>query len=426
MSRSNKLFFAGILVLILGIVLPFAVGLFIVSSDDAVITTPCAVEISIVKSGRYYLRGGDVVRDGRRLVYRGTTMPEGTSLSITEKLSRDNIPMVVSPVFLRKKIQGHMNIGYFDLNRPGKYIVSSSGSGEKRAFFFRRERSSDDGAVLEIVLAVCATCVVAALVIFILAIIDFMGEREIKKLLKAGGLMAKCASCGSGIPEKNINVFKSVAKCDKCGKAFGYTTLLDIVSDSVEGGAPKAPKGSIKKPKSFTMEHTGEGLLITRKWVPDNAARIFCWILGAFLIWGGITCLRLAWEDKLVGVDALWVVVNSVFFFCVACLCFINGFNNIRICATSDGMLRIAHYPLPWPRKKNISRGDLRQLCSKEIIRRYRKGDSRSYTVQAITHEGKSIDLVKYLLTREEALFIEQEIEKQLGITDKPVLGEVN
>lgn len=56
---------------------------------------------------------------------------------------------------------------------------------------------------------------------------------------------------------------------------------------------------------------------------------------------------------------------------------------------------------------------------------RSRSGGSATYEIHAITHSGRTIKPVSGLESSEQALFIEQEIEKHLNIKDTPVKGEL-
>jgi len=68
--------------------------------------------------------------------------------------------------------------------------------------------------------------------------------------------------------------------------------------------------------------------------------------------------------------------------------------------------------------------GELRQLYTKEIISQSKSGSSASYEIHAISTRGRNIKLLRGLDTSEQALYIEQEIEKYLHIEDRPVKGE--
>ena len=54
-----------------------------------------------------------------------------------------------------------------------------------------------------------------------------------------------------------------------------------------------------------------------------------------------------------------------------------------------------------------------------------RNGASYSYALSAILAGGKRVKLVSGLDQPEDALFLEQKIEGYLGITDRPVAGEM-
>ena len=92
--------------------------------------------------------------------------------------------------------------------------------------------------------------------------------------------------------------------------------------------------------------------------------------------------------------------------------------------------ISIRHGPLPWFGNKNIEAWDLKQLYAKEKISRShgRHGSSTrtSYAVRAVTKSGRNIKLVGGLTTQEQAIFIEQKIEKYLGIKDASVPGEIH
>ena len=98
-------------------------------------------------------------------------------------------------------------------------------------------------------------------------------------------------------------------------------------------------------------------------------------------------------------------------------------FNRTHI-LVSHRKLAVQHTPVPWFGNKEISASELQQVYAKEKISHSRNGTTVTYEVHAITHRGRNTKLVGGLESSEQALFIEQEIEKYLSIIDAPVKGE--
>jgi hypothetical protein len=87
--------------------------------------------------------------------------------------------------------------------------------------------------------------------------------------------------------------------------------------------------------------------------------------------------------------------------------------------------LYVRHRPLPWWGKADIDAADLKQLYVKEVVSRNRRSGETTFELRAITHAGRNIKIVGGLETQEQGLFLEQKIEKFLGIENARVPGEV-
>jgi hypothetical protein len=97
--------------------------------------------------------------------------------------------------------------------------------------------------------------------------------------------------------------------------------------------------------------------------------------------------------------------------------------NRTRI-SVDQGKVSVRHGPLPWLGNKDIEGSMLKQLYSKEKISRGRNSSSTSYEVHAIMSNGRNVKLVSGLESSEQALYIEQEIERYFRIEDAPVRGQ--
>lgn len=101
------------------------------------------------------------------------------------------------------------------------------------------------------------------------------------------------------------------------------------------------------------------------------------------------------------------------------------GYINKTFIDVDFNSITIRHEPLPFWGNKKVSSKTIKQLyCKRDEFLGSRNG-YRVFAVHAITSERRNIKLLSGLDNSEQALFIEQEIEKFLNIEDKPVKGEI-
>jgi hypothetical protein len=77
------------------------------------------------------------------------------------------------------------------------------------------------------------------------------------------------------------------------------------------------------------------------------------------------------------------------------------------------------------PGNKQFKADLLQQLYTKRHVSHSKNGTSINYELRVTTTDGRDEKLMGGFNKQEQALFIEQEIEKFLGIEDRPIRGEV-
>jgi len=225
-----------------------------------------------------------------------------------------------------------------------------------------------------------------------------------------------CPHCSRTIPAENINIQTCIAKCGSCNAVFGF-------SDKVQGAtAFNSSKRAVEMPKGYVMENGAEGLVITHKWFSSK----YVFMLFFCIFWDGFLVNWYAIAFRHTGSLAMKVfpllhVGVGVFLTYTT----IAGFLNRTRITMNMGELRIKHFPLPWPGNRTIARLEIDQLFCEEKMSSSRNSTSYSYNLSAVMTGGRRVKLVSGLENPEDALFLEQQVENFLGITDRPVAGEM-
>lgn len=174
-------------------------------------------------------------------------------------------------------------------------------------------------------------------------------------------------------------------------------------------------------PDKLELRHEGSGLVIIRKWfgwkVLLTTAMAAFWI-GFLFFW--YSTARAFGDTFMLLFPLIHVAVGVG----IAYNALAGWVNRTRI-AVDQGRLSVRHGPLPWLGNKDLDGSTLKQLYTKEKISRGRNGSTTTYEVHAITSTGKNEKLLSGLDTSEQALYIEQEIERYFRIADAPVRGQL-
>jgi hypothetical protein len=260
----------------------------------------------------------------------------------------------------------------------------------------------------------------------------------------------RCRSCGETIGAADINVQQMIARCQRCHAVFGVQRqeLLGEPAGAPWGPAgsfPQAPphgasagvygsleRGDVPMPPGMFLESDGRDLMIRHQW-----QNWIAWFLLAFaLFWScfpivfiGIAMTMFIAAPGEFGVLALPFVLLPGLFLLIGlgmgyfALAMIMNSTVIRV---SSHEVSVEHGPLPWFGNRQIASKEIAQLFCVEQVHRGRRGAvSITFSVEYITTSNRRDTLISGLTDLGQALFVEQQIERRLGLLDQAVPGEV-
>lgn len=179
-------------------------------------------------------------------------------------------------------------------------------------------------------------------------------------------------------------------------------------------------------PESINVTRDGQGLTISRRWF--GAGIIFMTVFAVFwngflAIWFGIAISQGIGIMAAFGSIHALVGIGMIYYV-------IAGYRNYTHVRVNPESIAVTHEPMPWFGAKSIPSQGIQQLYSKRRVSSSSSSSGRSrtsvsYEVRVIDGQGRDISLIKGLQEDNQALFIEQAIEKHLGIKDRPVRGEM-
>lgn len=235
----------------------------------------------------------------------------------------------------------------------------------------------------------------------------------------------ECRNCGAGLTESDVSERLAVVKCTHCGAMYALESTVPEARPATppEGAAwyDNGQRYDVPMPKGFTVDDFGGRLTIARSWfswavIPMIFFAVF-WN-GFMIVWHTIALTSGAWFMSAFGLIHTAVGVGLTYFIIASFV------NTTRVSADGESV-RVAHGPLPWPGNKELFAHDIEQLFVKEKVSHGKHGASFSYEVHAILTSGTSEKFLTGLKEAEQALFIEQQLEKYLDIQDRAVRGEV-
>ncbi len=222
-----------------------------------------------------------------------------------------------------------------------------------------------------------------------------------------------CPNCNFFVAAKDINISKTIAKCENCNHVFSFEDDFDF-----REGRPE-----MLIPEGMEVLNLRSELDIEVKWTKSIQPMmvVFTLVWNLFLlpfVIGGIMAgqaqiLLFAGAHIAVGLGLLYNI-------------FAQLFNRTNISVT-DKRIEINTRPFPTPGKSKIEldADDLDQLYVTKYVSSTTNGvPSYAYALYAIDKNGTKFILIKGL-NKESQLYIEQEIERYLQIKDRPIQGSI-
>jgi hypothetical protein len=233
-----------------------------------------------------------------------------------------------------------------------------------------------------------------------------MAAMELKEL--------RCKSCGAPLAPENVVERLSMARCGHCEAVFA-------LERTGPGSDSRRERPHVLLPKQMEVVDLGTSFEIRRRWFSPVFVFLvfFCLFWNGFMIvWHGIALSQGLWPMSCFGLLHTAVGI-ALLYFTVA------GFVNTTVVRVERGMIEVRHGPLPWPGNKSLEAHDVEQLYCREQVNGNKNRSQCTYEVRVLRQGNVRDTLVKGLTDPDQALYIEQELERHLRIVDQPVAGEL-
>lgn len=214
-----------------------------------------------------------------------------------------------------------------------------------------------------------------------------------------------CTRCGATIDDAAIDRTRDIATCAACGTLVDVR--LQLAAVATEHPREREP---VDLPAGMRIERgVGGNVTLTRRWLRSKH------IVFVIIVAAASAGLAWAWREygASVGVIIGVVFVGTWYLRLLGVL-----INSTRIEARG-GEVHVSHGPLPSLMFKPA------HVRAEQIEQLYAARFGALYEVKAALGDGSTLSLVRPLVSPEQAIFVEQQLEAALGLTDAPIEGEL-
>ncbi len=217
----------------------------------------------------------------------------------------------------------------------------------------------------------------------------------------------KCRYCGAPLSQENLVAELAMARCVQCNAVSGVKGVKDWSRDPVE------------LPEGFRLEEDGEALVIFYDGGRFQSSGLMLCAFGgsaALLFFGKIFRQMFG---QFSWFDLFYIGLLPVLAMIFAVLDASGLLKRLRVRVSRDGVTVVSG---PSRKVKSMYARDIVQVFTREFRGRE---TGVSYEVVACGRDGRLAFLVGGLPQASQSLYIEQRIERALGLKDVPVPGEL-
>ncbi len=261
-------------------------------------------------------------------------------------------------------------------------------------------------------------------------------------------MQIRCPSCDRVVPATDVSLGNQVARCRPCDEVFDFAKQLASAPGSVRTGSryqddddeegddddgyedgddeeeslPTRSRRPVPLPAGMQARNDGKRLTLRRRWRGWELLFLgfFTMIWDGFLaVWFTMSLASGLWPMALFGSIHLMVGLGLTYY------CLLLAFESTVI-EVDVGQLTVRHEPLPYKKAEVLPVGRLVQLYSKRVVTRGNKSTTTTFELHAVLDDGSHRKLLDGLPRSDQALWLEGEIERFLGIQDRDVAGELD
>ena len=228
-----------------------------------------------------------------------------------------------------------------------------------------------------------------------------------------------CQNCGVKIPTRQIKRRQRLVKCARCQTTFSLTDESGEIPE--ESGFKQL---TVPLPRGFKIETSENELKIIWSWFGSQhilSIIVVSFFAGGLIFLGYIIGLAETWQRTLVCLIPMSVGAAITFYLALA-----TYINKTMIIITPT-TLEIKRGPIPTPfwSDQQLDSSRIKQLYVAEKIQSGGSLTTYKYQLYAIINDRRETLLTEVPLTEwRQLLYLEQEIERYLGIKDRPVSEE--
>ncbi len=230
-------------------------------------------------------------------------------------------------------------------------------------------------------------------------------------------LKLQCPSCGAKMV---FHSWEEKLVCQYCGSEQ-ILLLPTRGSEKADAGArpviPKPNRVEVRRGKNDSLE-------LRYRWF---SWKVFPMAFFA-IFWDGFLCLwymialsssSVNWIMVLFPILHLAIGIGITYYV-------IASFLNTTTITVDKQWFKVQHDPVPWPGEVKAPVGNIEQFYCQQRIKTSRDSTTVTYKLNAVMKDGTKKELLSNLDAPEIAGYMEQVVEKFLGIEDRRIQGEFN
>ena len=237
-------------------------------------------------------------------------------------------------------------------------------------------------------------------------------------------MQLSCEVCHAPLRPEDVRLDLAVAKCHSCNAVYDLSgRKARGLSAPASQEKPKLVRAKAPLPSRFKVEEEdGAGTRITWRWfsIVHIFMVFFCIAWDGFLV---------TWYGTAFAEDGPLIMILFPLAHVAAGVGLtyytLTGLMNRTTIEVSRNRLTIRHGPLPWPGNMDVPGRQFTQIYGVENSRTNKGTTTYTYDLIALDREGRTTKLITGLTDKEQVLYLEQTLERRLGIEDAPVDGEV-